>query len=315
MNDRQPAAIDDAGPNGWCRCEKPEDTYAERTNLYSKYFIPDGWALRYEVLTQPGTERVLYLTGQCMQCRGKMRSGVSIPEELTGAALLEYIYTQMRQYRPYAVGCQETGKYDSYCPERARWYQKQDDLNLVQFNEQFINIFRAEDQPAVWNWLASHHGQQEYTRPQRDRKSKLFRTMLERARASGSIAHIEPILDYYLPNHEEPASHYRDTYLTDYRFDISPQVTFGSSEGIYMDVYLVGRFDDSGVKQTSIGVFKTLRTDLEACRLMGELGGILMYFGVNYVDEEIHRYTPRDELAAEYQRKMERAHAKKEQQL
>ena len=56
MNDRQPAAIDDAGPNGWCRCEKPEDTYAERTNLYSKYFIPDGWALRYEVLTQPGTE-------------------------------------------------------------------------------------------------------------------------------------------------------------------------------------------------------------------------------------------------------------------
>lgn len=244
-----------------------------------------------------------------------MRSGVSIPEELTGAALLEYIYTQMRQYRPYAVGCQETGKYDSYYPERARWYQKQDDLNLVQFNEQFINIFRAEDQPAVWNWLASHHGQQEYTRPQRDRKSKLFRTMLERARASGSIAHIEPILDYYLPNHEEPASHYRDTYLTDYRFDISPQVTFGSSEGIYMDVYLVGRFDDSGVKQTSIGVFKTLRTDLEACRLMGELGGILMYFGVNYVDEEIHRYTPRDELAAEYQRKIERAHAKKEQQL
>lgn len=82
-----------------------------------------------------------------------------------------------------------------------------------------------------------------------------------------------------------------------------------------MDVYLVGRFDDSGVKQTSIGVFKTLRTDLEACRLMGELGGILMYFGVNYVDEEIHRYTPRDELAAEYQRKIERAHAKKEQQL
>lgn len=314
MNVRQPAAIDDAGPNGWCRCEKPEDTYAERTNLYSKYFIPDGWALRYEVLTQPGTKRVLYLTGQCMQCRGKMRSGVSIPEELTGAALLEYIYTQMRQYRPYAVGCQKTGKYDSYYPERARWYQKQDDLNLVQFNEQFIGLFHPEDQPAVREWVTAKHGKEQYTHPQRDRKSNLFQAILNRARADGSMSAIEPILDYYLPNREEPATHNQDTYLTDYRFDIAPQVTFGSCEGIYVDVYLEGKFDESGIKQTSIGVFKTLRTDLEACRLMGELCGILMYHGSRYVNEEIHRYTPQAELQAEYQHKLERERKKQEEQ-
>ena len=313
MDKRQPAAMAAVRPSGACSCEKPEDTFPERTNLYSEYFLPDGWELHYETLKQPDRTRVLYLTGRCLRCQGKMRSGISLQHELTEAALLEHIYTQMRQYRPFSAGSQVTGKYDGNNSQRARWYQQQDDLSLVPFNEQFIDIFRTEDQPAVRGWVESHHGQQEYTRPQRDRKSKLFRTMLERARASGSIAHIEPILDYYLPNHEEPASHYRDTYLTDYQFDISPQVTFGSSEGLYMVVYLQGRFDDSGVEQTRIGVFKTLRNDLEACRLMGELGGILMYFGTNYVDEEIHRYTPQDELAAEYRRKVERARAKKEQ--
>lgn len=156
--------------------------------------------------------------------------------------------------------------------------------------------------------------QTEYIHPERDRKSRLFLAILERARADGSISGIEPILDYYLPNQTESATCDQDTYLTDYRFDIAPQMTFGSSEGIYVDVYLIGKFDDSGTSQTSIGVFKTLRTDLEACRLMGELCGVLMYHGSCYVNKDIHRYTPQTELQAEYQRKLDTARRKQEDQ-
>ena len=314
MNDNQSVVLDAAGVNDWCRCEKPEDTFWERANLYSKYFVPDGWDLQYKVLKPPDTKRVLYLTGWCMQCRGKMRSGVSIPNELTGASLLEYIYTQMRQYRPYSGGFQETGEYDRHYPERSRWYRKQDNMNFVRFNEQFIGLFHKEDQPAVRNWVTAQHGEEEYTNPKRDRKSTLFQAMLDRARADGSVSAIEPIWDYYLPNREEPDSHDQDTSLTDYRFDISPQISFGSSEGIYVDVYLDGKFDDSGVKRTSIGVFKTLRTDPEACRLMGELCGVLMYHGSLYVDKEIHRYTPQEELKAEYRRRLEQERRKQEAQ-
>ena len=135
---------------------------------------------------------------------------------------------------------------------------------------------------------------------------------MERARADGSISGIEPILDYYLPNSSEPNFSDRDTYLTDYQFDIVPAIMFGSSEGIYVDVYLEGKFDGSDCRKTSLATFKTLDTSLDACRKMGELCGILMYHGSRYVNQNIHRYTPQKELEAEYARKMAAADTGKE---
>lgn len=150
---------------------------------------------------------------------------------------------------------------------------------------------------------------EEYINPKRDWKSDLFRAILERARADGSMAEIEPILDYYLPNSSEPLSSGRNDPLTNYKFDFVPVISFGSSEGIYVDFYLDGDCDESGFKQTEIGVFKTLRTDLDACRLMGQLCGVLMYHGSAYVNENLHRYTPKRELEMEYLYKLKKEQA------
>ena len=48
--------------------------------------------------------------------------------------------------------------------------------------------------------------------------------------------------------------------------------------------------------------FKTLRQDNDAGRLMGQLCGILMYHTTRYVNENLHRYTPKRELEAELRR-------------
>nr|WP_326184288.1 hypothetical protein [uncultured Oscillibacter sp.] len=150
---------------------------------------------------------------------------------------------------------------------------------------------------------------EEYINPKRDRKSELFRAILERARADGSLTEIEPIWDYYLPNDGEALSSERDSPLTNYEFNFVPIISFGGSEGIYVDLYLDGDCDGSGFKQTEIGVFKTLRTDLDACQLMGQLCGVLMYHGAAYVNKNLHRYTPKPELEAEYLRKQQKEQA------
>lgn len=150
---------------------------------------------------------------------------------------------------------------------------------------------------------------EEYINPKRDHKCDLFRAILERARAGGSLAEIEPIWDYYLPNDGEAPFSEKDDPLTNYEFNFAPVISFGSSEGIYVDLYLDGDCDGSGFKQTEIGVFKTLRTDLEACRLMGQLCGVLIYHGSAYVNENIHRYTPKPQLEAEYLHKLKKEQA------
>lgn len=58
-----------------------------------------------------------------------------------------------------------------------------------------------------------------------------------------------------------------------------------------MELFLEGQFDESGNDRCSIGTFKTLRDDAEACRLMGQLCGVLMYHTAKYVNENLHRYT------------------------
>ena len=44
-------------------------------------------------------------------------------------------------------------------------------------------------------------------------------------------------------------------------------------------------------------------TTPKACRLMGQLCGVLMYHTAKYVNENLHRYTPKRELEAELHRK------------
>ena len=83
-------------------------------------------------------------------------------------------------------------------------------------------------------------------------------------------------------------------------FDAS--VNYGGSEGIYIDCYLRGKLDESGRSVLHVGTLKTLRQDLEALQIMGELCGTLTFYVDQYVNQNLHRYTPKDQLEREYER-------------
>ena len=288
----------------WCTCDGHDhEDWCVRSELYARCFVPTAWAFEHRTSACHEAGRVLYLTGKCDHCGGFMRSGTSVPMNVKGNELLAYVYREMEHFRPYDGHDQEKGTYCGYISQRCRWYQQQDDLTLEARNKQFLRLFRKEDRAAVKDWLTRNHNAEAYTKPRRDRKSTLLKRILEAARADGAIAEAEAILDYILPNENEPECPDRDSYLTDYRFDLIPSLNFGSCEGIYLSLCLEGSFDGSDKKTAAIGTFKTLRTDLEACRLMGALGGALMYYGSKYVNEEIHRYTPKAELEREAGRK------------
>lgn len=231
------------------------------------YFTPDRWVYR---------DSHLILEGNCYLCKRPLSSSVPAPDNHT-------LYRCLRLYRPYYKRCE-------------KWYKDQDDLTLEQRNALFISLFPHDQQEAARQWVYTHHGAEPYTKPHRDRKSTLFKAIIDSAGLD--LDSINQILDYTLANDRN------DSFLTDYRFDISPRISFGGSEGIYVDLCLEGSYDDSDSTLSHLGTFKTLRTDLDACRLMGELCGILMYYGTKYVNSNIHRYTPEKELEKELLRKL-----------
>ena len=115
------------------------------------------------------------------------------------------------------------------------------------------------------------------------------------------------ILDYYLPCEHE-AGIREKVELTAYGFDFVPILSYGS-EGIYIDCYLHGVFNESGRFSLHVGTLKTLNRNLETGKIMGELCGVLMHHAFEYVNQNLRRYTPQNELEAEYQRQLEQKNA------
>ena len=108
-------------------------------------------------------------------------------------------------------------------------------------------------------------------------------------------------MDYVLPCEHETGRHEK-VKLTAYEFSFDASVNYGGSEGIYIDCYLRGKFDESGRSVLHVGTLKTLRRDLEALQIMGELCGTLTFYADRYVNQNLHRYTPKDQLEREYER-------------
>jgi hypothetical protein len=117
---------------------------------------------------------------------------------------------------------------------------------------------------------------------QRMTGGQLFERFMERTRENGDAARFDEIGDYVLPDDMEKNK------LCSYEFDMLPIVNFGGSEGIYIDCSLKGKFDESGRKTLHIGTLKTLSTDLDACKTMGELCGALMYHSNRFVNENLY---------------------------
>lgn len=114
-----------------CTCPASKSgSFQIATDHYSRNFIPTGWKLEYTSLEQHEPQRFLYMTGWCLRCGGQdLQSGISIPDELSGDALLERIYREMEHYRPFEHR-RSDGTYNRSLLGRAAWYMEQDDLTL-----------------------------------------------------------------------------------------------------------------------------------------------------------------------------------------
>ncbi len=121
--------------------------------------------------------------------------------------------------------------------------------------------------------------------------TELFNAVYQMAEASGELAKLAKIEDYHL------AEDYESTILTRYDFDCLFQVNYGGSEGIYIDAYLHGIFDESKEsKRLKLGTIKTLDTSLDAMKIMGEACGILTHFSSQFINSNIDNFTPEADL-------------------
>ncbi len=119
----------------------------------------------------------------------------------------------------------------------------------------------------------------------RDTSKILFNKVLNLAKENGHFKKAEQILDYYLEDN------YNIRELSNYEFDFVAKVAWGGSEGIYIDCYLSGDFDNSPDNYLHIGTLKTLGTSVEDFKIMGELAGVLTYYCNQYVNKNIDRYS------------------------
>lgn len=144
-----------------------------------------------------------------------------------------------------------------------------------------------------WNRLMERYTRKlnQEIESQRMTGGELFEHIMECAKANGDLARFDAINDYVLPDDRHTEK------LCSYEFDMLPIVGFGGSEGIYIDCGLRGKFDESGRDSIRIGTLKTLSTDLDACKVMGELCGVLMYHENQYVNENLYLFDSTESIS------------------
>jgi hypothetical protein len=147
----------------------------------------------------------------------------------------------------------------------------------------------------------------EVLKSKRDTIFDLFNHTLRLVKENGKYADFEKIIEYVLPNENEPFI-IENVEITNYEFDIRCVPHFGGSEGIYLDCYLDGGFDEDTREYTKrdFATFKTLNTDIDAMIIMGALGGAVTYYATEYVNRNKHKYTPKAELLKDIEQAKEK---------
>ena len=290
--------------NRYCKCchhlAGRSDTAA---NFYNDHFIPTNWALNYFRLSDC---MGVSLIGCCKSCGGDLEEIIPLPKDLTGDDLLKAIYDTMQTAHPYDRFYSEQGYFGS-CKERGEFYTRRDHRSQYRRGLEFLRLFNDWDREQARIWLEQNFPPEKPTEIFRDTGGSLFSSVIRMAKANGDFDRAGAILDYYLPCEHE-AGIREKVELTAYEFDFVPILSYGS-EGIYIDCSLRGKFDESGRYSLHVGMLKTLKRDLEAGKIMGELCGVLMHHAGEYVNQNLHRYTPQKELEAEYQRQLEQKNA------
>lgn len=119
---------------------------------------------------------------------------------------------------------------------------------------------------------------------------ELFEKVVALAKENGDLRRFEEIEDYILPEDRSALK------IEDYRFDLCAVPSFGGSEGIYLDCFIRGDFGACDRQTLPLGTMKTLATDLDACKIVGEACGVLLYYESQFVNENLYRFTPQDEI-------------------
>ena len=91
-------------------------------------------------------------------------------------------------------------------------------------------------------------------------------------------------LDYIL------ADNHANINITYPSFDIETVVKWGSNEGIYCDVYIVGSYDEETIKTRNrlhIGTIKTLVESEAQMMRMYHMAGLIYLLGTKYINEII----------------------------
>lgn len=121
-----------------------------------------------------------------------------------------------------------------------------------------------------------------------DTADTLFGDIIRRAKQAGDLDRAAPILEYCYPCvSEAKAGQEAGRNLTD--FDFVPSLTFGVGNSIYLDCFLREKFSGYGYRSFRIGTMKTSGTDMNTCKIMGELCGALMHHARQSMAEQSGR--------------------------
>jgi len=120
----------------------------------------------------------------------------------------------------------------------------------------------------------------------------LMEAVLKRIKTMPEFKKAESIIDYIT------AEDFDVGEITRYEFDFRAAIAYPNSEGIYIDCWLEGDFDNSSRKKIRAGTVKTLEDSKSSMLIMGELCGLLTWVENEFVSEQIRRgYFEQGEVA------------------
>lgn len=271
--------------NRYCKCCYHLASWPDAAaNFYNDHFIPDRWALSYFKLSECWG---VSLVGRCKDCDGELEEVIRFPKGLAGDALFQAVYDIVQTAHPYDVRSDALGYYGA-CQERSEFYKRHDKYPQFRRSQQFLELFNDWDREQARLWLEKRFPLEKPAEILRDTGGSLFSSVIRKAKENGDFGRAGAILDYYLPCEHESGTGDK-VLLTECRFDFVPIVNYGC-EGIYIDCYLKGKFNESGRSSLHVGTLKTLKRDLESTKIMGELCGILMHHASEYVNQNLDRY-------------------------
>ena len=275
----------------YCKCSRHMAGNSETAaNFFRSHFIPQDWKLHYSKLSECGA---INLAGYCKDCYEELEEMILLPKGLTDDDLLKAIYDTMQMSHPYD-SCDEWIGYYGDCKERSAFYRMRDKRTQIVRSRKFLELFHDYDREQARLWLEKNFPPQDPAEVLRDTGGSLFCSAIRLARENGDLVKADAILDYILPCAHETGMK-ENVELTAYEFNFESKLSYGS-EGIYMDCYLTGKFDESGRSVLHVGTLKTLKRNLKAAKIMGEVSGTLMHYVSQYVNQNIRRYTPEKEL-------------------